>query len=208
MKKDTPPAEVTATLETAKVPPRVFILNALQLFGIAAAALAVPSPETAAVIAILPASIAANVGTIALVALAAKPGVNLLSDWIDNGKLDGSFIAKAIAFMLIPAFMFATMGCGVRINPVSADGCYTITQTRNGQTYAFGPCADEAGQIIAYRSDWKNAEGVELRATYIIATKVTKIQYKTPEGLWVGWSAKAGISLDGMPPAGQPTAAD
>lgn len=200
----------TETLST-KVPPRVFILNSLQIIGILAASLAIPSPETAAVLALLPGGIAANVGKIALGLLAAKPGINLLSDWVDNGKLDGSFVAKALAFALIPAFIFGMVSCGplagLRIAPPSEDGCFLIQQTKDGKTYSFGPCVNEAGEIVRYRTQWKNADGVTIQATYNIENKVTLIQYKTVDGVWVNWSSKAGISLDGMPPGGHPALA-
>jgi len=80
----------TQTLST-RVPVRVFALNGLQVVGLLAASLALPSPETAAVLAMLPDPVAGNIGKIALALLAAKPGLNILSDWLDNGKLDGSW---------------------------------------------------------------------------------------------------------------------
>lgn len=199
----------TETL-TTKVPPRVFILNSLQIIGILAASLAIPSPETAAVLALLPGGIAANVGKIALGLLAAKPGINLLADWVDNGKLDGSFkngqgIFPAIIFAVACAFMLP--GCvGMKLEPPDASGCFMLTQTKDGKTYSAGPCADANGDIYAYRAAWTNADGVKLQSTYILKTKERQIRYSTDGGKsWVGWSSKAGISLDGLPPDSQPS---
>jgi hypothetical protein len=193
---------------TTKVPPRVFILNALQITGILAASLAIPSPETAAVLALLPGGVAVNIGKIALGLLAAKPGITLLSDWIDNGKLDGSYkngqgVIPAIIFALFCVFMLP--GCGVlsslKLNPPDAAGCFMLTQTKDGKTYSAGPCADAEGKVYAYRAAWTNADGVKLQSTYIIATKATTIRYSTDGGnTWIQWSSKAGISLDGLPP--------
>lgn len=76
---------------TMKVPFRVFILNFLQLLGILALALALPSPDTAAFLALLPAAIVAHIHIIAAALLGLKPAINLLGDWIDNGKIDGSW---------------------------------------------------------------------------------------------------------------------
>jgi len=199
----------TETL-TTKVPPRVFALNALQILGILTAALAVPSPETAAVLAMLPVGIAANVGKIALGLLAAKPAMNILGDRIDNGKLDGSFkngqgIFPAIIFALACGFMLP--GCaGFNLDPPDASGCFMLTRSEDGKTYSAGPCADAEGQIYAYRAAWTNADGVKLQSTYIIKTKERQIRYSTDGGkTWVQWSSKAGISLDGLPPAAQPS---
>lgn len=196
---------------TTKVPPRVFILNSLQIIGILAASLAVPSPETAAVLALLPGGIAANVGKIALGLLAAKPGINLLSDWVDNGKLDGSYkngqgIISAIIFAIACAFMLPACGplTGMKMEPPDASGCYMLTQTKEGKTYSAGPCIDATGKIYAYRATWTNADGVKLRSTYILKSKDYQIRYSTDEGkTWVEWSSKAGISLDGIPPGEQ-----
>lgn len=213
MKNDTdltPPVrvdETTGTLST-KVPPRVFILNAIQIIGVLTAALNLPSAETAAVLAMLPDAIAGNIGKITLLLLAAKPGVNLLADYVDNGKVDGSWkdgqgVIKAIIFALLPAFVFGLTSCGTGFNiaPPDAAGCFMLTQTKDGKTYSFGPCADAEGKVYAYRGSWTNAEGVKLRSTYILASKTTSIQYSPDGGLtWIGYSSKSGISLDGMPP--------
>lgn len=83
--------EVAATLSSTKVPARIIALNAIQLVGILAASLVIPSPETAAVLAMIPDAIAGNIGKIALALVAAKPAINTVADLIDNGKLDGSY---------------------------------------------------------------------------------------------------------------------
>ena len=85
------PTPNAATLEQIKVPRRVMIMNSIQLLGLMAAALAVPSPELAAALAILPDPIVGNIGKVALILLALKPVVNIAGDLYDNGKLDKSW---------------------------------------------------------------------------------------------------------------------
>jgi hypothetical protein len=202
----------TATLST-KVPIRVIALNAIQLVGILAASLVIPSPETAAVLAMLPDPLAGNIGKIALGLVAAKPAFNTVADLIDNGKLDGSYksglglgrVGLYMLALLCAGFMLT--GCGLKLNAPDDAGCFLITRTEKGVVYAAGPCAGGEGEIYAYRTEWTNADGVKLRATYIVATKETRIQYRTPDGVWVGWSSKAGITLDGLPPGTQPSLA-
>lgn len=119
------------TIKTAKlstrVPARIIALNALQLVGILAASLAIPSPETAAVLAMLPVAVAANIGKTALALVAAKPAINTVADLIDNGKLDGSyksglgrlglyiFLAFGLGFMLTGCGMSVDLPNGVRL---------------------------------------------------------------------------------------------
>jgi hypothetical protein len=180
-------------------------LNALQFVGILAASLVIPSPETAAVLAMLPDPLAGNIGKIALGLVAAKPAINTVADLIDNGKLDGSYQnglgRVGLYIFLALGFGFMLPSCGLKINPPDVDNCYLITRTEDGKSYAAGPCAGTDGEIYGYRTEWTNGDGVKLRATYIVATKATAIQYRTPEGVWVGWSSKAGITLDGLPPS-------
>lgn len=83
-----------AVLLPIKVPARVMILNAVQFVGVLSAALVVPSPETIAVLAMLPDPIAGNIGKIALALVAAKPALNLALDILDNGKIDDSYKAQ------------------------------------------------------------------------------------------------------------------
>lgn len=207
----TPPVRIEGEYLTTKVPVRVIALNTLQVVGILAASLVIPSPETAAVLAILPDAIAGNVGKIALALVTAKPAINIVADLIDNGKLDGSYksglgrIGLYIFLALGIGLMLSSCGVNLKINPPDIDGCYSVTRTENGKTYAAGPCAGATGDIYAYRTEWVNGDGVTLRATYVIATKETLIQYRTPEGIWLGLSSKDGITLDGFPPQAQPS---
>lgn len=89
-----PSQPVEGTLVSTKVPKRVILLNGLQLLGLGAAALAFPTAETAAALAILPDPVAGNIGKIAVVLLALKPAINIAADLIDNGKLDSSWKSK------------------------------------------------------------------------------------------------------------------
>lgn len=115
-----PPHQMAATLESTKIPARVIALNILQLVGILAASLAIPSPETAAVLAMLPEAIVGNIGKIALVLVAAKPAINTVADLIDNGKLDGSYkggLGRLGLYMLLclAAGVMLT-GCGMSVD--------------------------------------------------------------------------------------------
>lgn len=87
-----PVSEIATATELLplKVPVRIMALNALQFTGVLTAALVIPSPETVAVLAMLPDPIAGNIGKIALAFVAAKPAINLLCDILDNGKIDDS----------------------------------------------------------------------------------------------------------------------
>lgn len=82
---------VQGELLSTKVPKRVFILNVLQFLGILTAALAVPTPESQAIIAMLPQVIGEWVGVVSVALLTAKPVINFFGDWLDNGRLDKSW---------------------------------------------------------------------------------------------------------------------
>lgn len=90
-----------AVLENTKVPKRVLILNIVQLLGLAAAALAYPSPEVHDLLALLPAAISSHIGKIALVLLAAKPAINLVGDILDNGRIDKSWPTSGTGVILL-----------------------------------------------------------------------------------------------------------
>lgn len=190
-----------ATLST-KVPPRVFALNAIQIVGILAASLAIPSPETAAILAMLPAEISGNVGKLALAFLAAKPAVNMFGDFIDNGKIDKSFPGVGFWVMLAACLFLTGCGSGLRILPPTADGCFLIeraTQPGESRKYAFGPCIGQDGKVDRYRGLWLNLDGVTFESTYTIATKRLVVTYQAPGQPALEWDSKTGIALD-LPP--------
>ncbi len=180
---------------STKVPARVFALNFLQLLGIGAAAVAFPSPEAATVLALLPDPVAGNIGKIAVGLIAAKPAVNMVGDWIDNGKLDRSWPLGL--FMLFACLLFTS--CGASLLPPTADRCFPVQRTlKSGAVIAAGPCVDDAGKIDRYYITWKNRDGIEFAARYIIATRQYVIIYQpTPGGPWLAYdSEKSGVSLD------------
>jgi hypothetical protein len=191
---------------------RVQLIRILQILGTAAAA--VGSFDLTPWSALLdPKLAAALIAGGAFARMEAPQIINFIGDLTDNGKLDGSFknglgrISAIIIglFFAFSALMLASCG-GLALNPPDPQGCFLLSQSKGGNSYSVGPCADAQGKIYAYRTLWTNADGVKLRATYTLATKSTLIQYSTDGGItWLGWSSKAGISLDGLPPESQPT---
>ena len=200
----TPPVradEVTGTLST-RVPPRVFILNALQLVGIAA--LALNHPDLAPLLAMLPAAIGAKVAATGLALVAAKPAVNLIADIVDNGKLDDSYKnGQGGKIQIIIAFL--CLSCFLTSCTVDSDNCYLVHRKAGSLDYAFGPCADATGKIDRYRTEWKNAAGMHLRATFTVATKATLVEYEIDPGRWLVWTpSNLVVRLDGFPSTAYP----
>jgi hypothetical protein len=127
------------------------LLNIIQLFGIFAAALAYPSPETVAVLQMLPDAIAAKIGTVAVFLLAMKPAINIFGDLLDNGALDGSYkdagktLPLIMIFAALSALSFSLVSCG---GVVSIQG-------------------DERGISGSYQSP----NGLRVSSTYVIPAK-------------------------------------
>ena len=216
MKPTEPETAALVAVEAIATPPlwRVQIIRALQIAGTAVAAVGgfALSPYSAF---LDPKLAAALIAAGIFARMEAPQIINFIGDLTDNGKLDGSFKnglgrVSAIIFAAFLALASGLMltGCALTVEPPDASGCFLLTQTKDGKTYSVGPCADAKGEIYAYRTLWTNADGVKLRATYTLATKARLIQYSTDGGkTWLGWSSKAGISLDGLPPESQPSVA-
>lgn len=89
---------------------------------------------------------------------------------------------------------------------LSSDGCILAAYQHNGSTYYAGPClgtdldGDGNADIDRFRVEWVNDTGDKLRATYSRAGGEVLIEYRTPAGVWVGWSSKSGVSLGAVPP--------
>ena len=180
---------------------RIQFIRALQIVGTAAATvgaidltpwLAFLDPSTASIL--LAAGLFARVE--------APDIIDFIGDLADNGKLDGSFQKGRgiIPFVMLALCGFMLTSCGLKLTtPDEQEGCYLFQQEKDGKIYSFGPCSNAQGEIYAYRAEWTNEDGIKIRSTYIIESKITSIEYLAEGGFWVGWSSKSGIILDAVP---------
>lgn len=96
---------------------KTILLNLLQLAGILATALVVPSPDTAAILAMLPDAAAEHIGKIGLALIAAKPTINIIGDFLDNGKLDKSWPPTKTPLVILALCLAAGFtGCATDAN--------------------------------------------------------------------------------------------
>lgn len=101
-----------------------------------------------------------------------------------------------LALVISSLALSACGGMGLAVTP---DGCLTSTYTKDGQTYAAGPCFGEDGKVDRVRTSWSNDKGIAIRSTYHTKTGRSYVEYQTEDGGWVRWSSKSGVMLDGAP---------
>ncbi len=84
---------------------------------------------------------------------------------------------------------------------VTPDGCVMTTHKdpSTGTSFSAGACVDEEGKITRFTTQWVNAEGVTVRASRNVKTKITSFYYQNLEGVWVKWTAVSGIAIGAIP---------
>jgi hypothetical protein len=141
--------------------------------------------------------------------LASKPLLQILGDWADDGQHNGSYKGLgAIAILLVPAMFFticlslsSCAGLSLVDLKTDPDSCHLVTyKNEKGQHYSYGPCTNPEGKIDRIRSVWTNPEGVKIQYTLTLATKKSQLRYLAPDGTWIEYSSKSGVSLGNMPP--------
>lgn len=178
---------------------RVQLVRLLQLLGIGAAF--VGGAEFMQIVALLPPETAAWLLTAGpALAVAAKPTIEFIGDWADNGKADGSF-RLPIVFLLATLSLVLT-GCGTGgLNlGLDAEGCVTTTfRFEDGRPYKVKACPGPDGKIATYRTEWTSEDGRKLKAVYDLKTKSYAIFYEEGGG-WLQYSSKAGFLIGALPP--------
>lgn len=136
----------------------------------------------------------------------AEPLILLLGDLLDDGIQNNSFtIPKKVGLFLmlcclgaLTCFSVSCAGSGVSLG-ITPEGCAMFTYGHGSKTYSAGPCIGPDGKIDRYRSEWRNTDGVALRAERVTKTKVTTVWYQSTDGTWLKWSSKSGVMLGPVP---------
>ena len=143
--------------------------------------------------------------------LASKPLLQILGDWLDNGKPDNSFKLQSmiLPFFLVIAPMFSIVLVSCTTLPrITADNCYLMTKVKDGKSYTAGPCLTEEFKIRGYRIVWVNERGITCRADYDKVTGRITIKYQDITGSWAVYDSKSGMSLGNPPEDIKAAAAD
>lgn len=206
-------SQIPATLKSTNPPLwRLQLIRALQIIGVAGGFLG--GAQFLQLVAILPPDWAAWLLLAGpAFAGASKPLILLIGDLADDGEKNDSFKLPLwlLAMGCLGSLMTASalVSCasvpglsGVSLG-VEPDGTALATYTaQNGQKFKAGPQIGPEGKIIAYVTEWTNAEGVAVRARQAVKGGQTSFAYKDPSGAWVAWDSKAGLSLGPIPTTG------
>lgn len=137
--------------------------------------------------------------------LAAKPTLQLIGDWLDDGIINKSYsgLGVLLAMLTATSLLLPSCGAGLSFGGISTDkdSCHLLAyKDKNGKSYSYGPCTNELGKIDRLRSVWTNPEGIKVQFTYTLATKKGVVHYLGADGTWIEYSSKSGISLGNIPP--------
>ncbi len=111
-------------------------------------------------------------------------------NYINNYKIDNRML-------LLFCCLFLGSCSGITF---TEDGCILGNYSKNGTSYAAGPCVGTDSKVDRFRVQWSNESQQKLRATYWTKTKKpVLVEYFTGE-IWLKWSSKSGVIIGPVPP--------
>jgi hypothetical protein len=175
--------------------------------------MALGGAEVTNLISVMPPDWGAKLVSLGPLLLAAKPFLQIIGDWLDDGVKNDSF--KFPSFALLPTILALSAGAMVTLPLVSCaqlaslkvkvdeDGYIMISKKgKDGQKYSYGALFTKEGKVVASRVVWKNSQGLTVRYCYSPISKRGVYQYLAADKTWldvVPQTNGPGVDLDDMP---------